>query len=129
MLVGGNGRDLLIGGVGADRLVGDSDEDILIGGPVAGEEFWNELGVDRGFLSFVRTEWTNPTSSYADRVASLRQSALIAGVTVLDDNTPDVLTGSSGNDWFFANVDDGHDQITDLTAKEFADDLGFITAV
>jgi Ca2+-binding RTX toxin-like protein len=130
LLVGGNGRDILLGGTGRDRLVGDSDEDILAGGTIAGEELWNEFGVDRGFLSFVRTEWINPTTSYATRVASLRESALIADVTVLDDDTSDVLTGSSGSDWFFANVDGAHrDVITDLTATEFADDMDFITAV
>jgi uncharacterized delta-60 repeat protein len=130
LLVGGNGRDFLIGGIGADRLVGDSDEDILVGGSVSGEESWNELGVDRSFLSFVRTAWTDPTTSYAARVANLRESALIADVTVFDDDTSDTLTGSSGNDWFFANVDGDHrDVITDLTAKEFADDLDFIAAV
>jgi hypothetical protein len=39
------------------------------------------------------------------------------------------MTGSSGLDWFFANLDSGVlDKITDLSAKEFADDLAFIMA-
>jgi hypothetical protein len=53
-------------------------------------------------------------------------------VTVFDDGAADVLTGSAGIDWFFANLDgDGDpsvtkDKITDLHALEFADDLDFI---
>ena len=44
--------------------------------------------------------------------------------TVLDDGDDDKLTGSSGDDWFFLNVDD--DRATDLQDEVFADDLDFI---
>jgi len=39
-----------------------------------------------------------------------------------------VLTGSAGQDWFFANLDRAwsRDWITDLGKTEFADDLDFI---
>jgi hypothetical protein len=44
-----------------------------------------------------------------------------------------MVTGSAGQDWFFANLflDNGDDavtkdKITDLSASEFAQDLGFI---
>jgi hypothetical protein len=54
-------------------------------------------------------------------------------VTVHDDNAKDLLTGSEGQDWFFANLvldsgddADAKDKITDLSAKEFALDLDFI---
>ena len=50
--------------------------------------------------------------------------------TVFDDGAKDVMTGSSGVDWFFANLeaDKGGvlDKITDLHDDEFADDLQFI---
>jgi Ca2+-binding RTX toxin-like protein len=53
-------------------------------------------------------------------------------VTVFDDNAADVLTGSAGVDWFFANLDaDGDpniakDKITDLHTGEFAMDIDWI---
>jgi hypothetical protein len=48
--------------------------------------------------------------------------------TVFDDGAADVLTGSSGQDWFFANLSGGGvlDRLTDLSAAEFANDLTFI---
>ncbi len=46
---------------------------------------------------------------------------------VFDDAAADVMTGSSGQDWFWANIDAGvKDRITDLGASEFATDLDFI---
>jgi hypothetical protein len=43
---------------------------------------------------------------------------------VLDDGAVDQLTGSAGQDWFFANVDGAgtHDQITDPGGNETATD-------
>jgi hypothetical protein len=47
-----------------------------------------------------------------------------ASATVFDDSAVDVLIGSAGEDWFFANLDgDFSDEITDLSAVEFADRL------
>ena len=46
-----------------------------------------------------------------------------------DDHAADVLTSSSGQDWFLLNIDgDGgaRDKVTDLHATEFASDLDFI---
>lgn len=52
---------------------------------------------------------------------------LLADVTVFDDGVKDVLTGSAGKDWFWANLDTGvKDKITDLSANEFATDIDFI---
>jgi len=47
---------------------------------------------------------------------------------VFDDNSADLLTGASGQDWYFANLwgTGVHDKITDLSASEFANDLTFI---
>ena len=56
------------------------------------------------------------------------------GITVFDDGSADVLTGSAGQDWFFANLakdstDSGVlDKVTDLSASEFASDLDFINS-
>ena len=53
--------------------------------------------------------------------------------TVLDDNAVDLLTGSSGQDWFLFNADgeggSKKDKVTDLKADEFALDLDFINGV
>ncbi len=44
--------------------------------------------------------------------------------TVLDDEEKDVITGSSGDDWFF--FDTLLDRATDLQDEVFANDLEFI---
>ena len=47
--------------------------------------------------------------------------------TVRDDFAKDTMTGSAGQDWFFANLASGViDKVTDLSASEFAEDLEFI---
>jgi hypothetical protein len=131
LLVGGAGRDLLVGGTGADRIVGNADDDILIAGTTAFDD-------DVAALCAIMAEWTSERS-YAERTANLRgttsgglNGAYVletegAGATVFDDDAADVLTGSAGQDWFFANLDSGVlDRITDLSAAEFAADLDFI---
>ena len=125
LLIGGQGRDLLIGGVGADRLVGNADDDILIAG-------YTLHDADTTPLCDMLHEWTS-AASFADRTAVLRGSLLVAegsSATVFDDGAADVLTGSAGQDWFFAQLDGENgltrDKITDLTAAEFAADLDFI---
>ncbi len=132
LLVGGDGRDLLIGGIGSDRLVGNADEDILVAGSTA-------FDGDEAALCAIMAEWTS-IRDYATRVANLEGTGTSprlngsvflsregTGATVSDDGAADVLTGSSGVDWFFASVDaGGQDRITDLSDSEFAEDLDFI---
>jgi Ca2+-binding RTX toxin-like protein len=131
LLVGGSGRDLLIGGAGADRLVGDPDDDILIAGSTAFD------GLEAA-LCAIMDEWTS-TRTYDQRTSNLvgttttganGQYYLKTGTTnptVFDDDAKDVMTGSSGQDGFFANLDSGVlDKITDLSASEFAEDLDII---
>jgi Ca2+-binding RTX toxin-like protein len=100
-------------------------------------------------------EWTSGRE-YAQRCANLRGTGtgtdfanrrngnvflrngdefLGAVATVHDDNAEDTLTGSSGQDWFFANLFLDHsddaarkDKITDLHAAEFALDIDFINS-
>jgi Ca2+-binding RTX toxin-like protein len=137
LLVGGGGRDFLIGGHDSDRLVGNADDDILVAGIVSHEE--NPTAIDR-----IMQEWTS-ACSYAvrtDHIAGgsggLNDDFYLAtegeSLTVLDDNAKDMLTGSAGQDWYFANLflDNGDDaeqkdKITDLSANEFALDLDFIS--
>jgi Ca2+-binding RTX toxin-like protein len=135
LLVGGDGRDLLIGGTGADRIVGNADDDILIAGRTNHDAFDDALAL-------IMAEWSS-SRSYSDRVANLRGTGTGVrangstflrtdgvGANVLDDGTADVLTGSAGIDWFLFNADGDNeaskDKVTDLSAKEFADDLDFI---
>jgi len=105
-LLGGQGRDLMIGGDGEDRIIGNSGDDILIGGRTA-------FDFDESALAAAMAEWTS-ARDYNTRVANLRGLGagprangnifLIAGgpnPTVLDDAVKDILTGSSGLDWFF----------------------------
>lgn len=136
LLVGGDGRDLLVGGLGADRIVGNPDDDILIAGTTAFDS--NETALDA-----IMAEWTSSRDT-GTRMANLGGTGsgtrangnhvLIAtGIdrTVFDDGACDVLTGSSGTDWFFANLSGPGllDRITDLSASEFANDLEFISSV
>lgn len=121
LLTGGQGRDFLFGGRGADRLVGSADDDILISGFTAYDN-------DRAALAALLGDWTGPLS-YQQRIASLMNPALRGGVylgapTVGDDFAADLLTGSSGNDWFWFDPD--HDRVTDLHNEAFQNDLDFI---
>jgi uncharacterized delta-60 repeat protein len=136
LLIGGNGRDLLIGGNGADRIVGNADDDILIAG-------YTLFDSDQTALSAIMAEWTS-TRDYAARTANItgigsgptfdaRENATYylttegSAPTVRDDSAKDTMTGSDGQDWFFANLAEGVlDKITDLSADEFAADLDFI---
>jgi Ca2+-binding RTX toxin-like protein len=144
LLVGGQGRDILIGQLGADRMVGNADDDILIAGTT-------DFDANDAALSAILAEWTS-SRSYSERTANitgngsggsfaarmngnvfLNVDAARGPVTVHDDNANDTLTGSAGQDWFFANLflDNGDDaqqkdKITDLSASEFALDLDFI---
>ena len=129
LLVGKSGRDLLVGGIGADRIVGNSDDDILIGG------FLNFGGNQlETAISYVMLEWTS-ARTYEDRIKNITDGGgtidrensyyyLQWLNTVQDDQEKDVLTGSAGADWFFANFES--DRVTDLKDEAFAEELDFI---
>lgn len=131
LVVGGDGRDLMIGGFGADRLVGNSGDDILIAGTT-------DHDANDAALCALMAEWTRTDIDFASRVTHLQNggglnsSFLVNDLTVHDDGATDVLTGSSGQDWFLFNQDgDGgvQDHATDLRTFEamFAQDLDFLT--
>ncbi|HUQ69182.1 MAG TPA: autotransporter-associated beta strand repeat-containing protein, partial [Planctomycetaceae bacterium] len=113
LLIGGQGRDLLIGGIGADRIIGNADEDLLIAG-------FSDSDESDAALAAVMAEWTS-ARSYALRVANLTSgsgsvdrlngSYFLNSQTVHDDDDADVLTGSAGTDWFFADFT--RDKVTD----------------
>jgi len=123
LLVGGNGRDMLIGGFGADRIVGNADDDILIAGVTAYDD-------NQAALQALMDSWTG-NLSYDQRVSSLQDSTQRGGVylgsaTIGNDSSADVLTGSSGLDWFL--FDATKDRATDLNDEAFANDLTFINS-
>jgi probable HAF family extracellular repeat protein len=130
-LIGGKGRDLLIGGLGADRIVGGPGDDLIIGGTTAFDS-------NQAALAAVLAEWSSQ-NDYATRIANLMGTGsgtsfanrlngnyfLQADVTVFDDGAQDQLTGSAGQDWFFANLTGAGvlDKITDVGKDEIATDI------
>ena len=134
LLVGGGGRDMLIGGEGADRLVGNADDDVLIAG-------FTDHDTDDHALCAIMDEWAS-THDYATRVRNLlggpnvgasraNGTTFLNPDTVHDEGREDILTGSSGNDWFLFNQDGDsgtRDRVTDMSTFEsmFADDIDFI---
>ena len=125
VLTVGDGRDLLIGGTGADRIVGNADDDILIGGVT-------RYDCNESALCAIMDEWTRTDLRYLDRIATLQtgtrrdRNVRLNSDTVFNDSDKDVLTGSSGLDWFF--FDQQQDRATDLKDEVFANDLTWILA-
>ena len=120
MLIGGAGCDLLIGGFGADALIGNAADDILIGG-------YTTYDGSAFALRQILGVWSGG-DTYQHRIRALQSASfayrLVADSTVRDDNARDSLTGSSGSDWFFANVGNSSGQtgvldcITDAAGQE-----------
>ena len=124
LLVGGDGRDLLIGGAGADRIVGNADDDILISGTTRYDS-------DAAALGAIRDEWTRLDADYYQRINALNwmgtrmdPSVKLNVDTVFSDCENDVLTGSSGLDWFLFDLE--RDRATDLKDEVFTTDLAWI---
>jgi Ca2+-binding RTX toxin-like protein len=135
LIVGGSGRDVQIGGADADRIVGNAEDDILIAGMTRHDD-------DVDALCAIVDEWTS-VRSYEQRIANLNGigtgaefAARLNGsvfltsgptadeATLVDDQAEDILTGSSGLDWFL--LSSHQDRVTDLKDELFADDLAYI---
>ncbi len=128
-LHGGQGMDLQIGGLGADDLNGNADGDLLIAGTTA-------FDADEAALCAIMAEWTS-ARDYATRTANLRGTgsgprangntflqADGAGRTVFDDGAVDRLSGASGMDWAFANLDGGVlDDVSGVIGSELIEDI------
>jgi hypothetical protein len=114
VLSGGAGRDILIGGTGADQLDGGEGEDLLVAGTTAHDANWTAL------LALER-EWSRQDADFPTRIRHLRLGGGLNGgyllntSTVFDDGVADTLTGGPGFDWFWANANQDH---TDLTPGE-----------
>ena len=124
LLTGGSGRDVLIGGANADLILGSAADDILIAGTTAHDTSPAALGQ-------IRVIWRDPAPSatYAARVAALGVALLVtagSGATVFDDGAVDLLSGSSGQDWFLFNNDLGvRDLLIDGRPGEIREDIDF----
>jgi Ca2+-binding RTX toxin-like protein len=110
-ITGGSGDDLMVGGRGADRLVGSSGGDILIAAYLA-QMTEADLGV-------VQSAWTSD-AAYEDRISALDD--VLNEQTVFDDAARDMLTGASGLDWFFAELDSGDGQVEDQITGSHRDE-------
>jgi Ca2+-binding RTX toxin-like protein len=123
-LLGGQGRDLLIGGTGADRILGNSGDDLLIAGSLGFTDFdvataaimaeWtSEHDLPTRMANLLGKTEAEGNPGYPDRLNDA--FFLELGTTVREDEDRDVLTGASGNDWFFFDSD--LDKATDLKGK------------
>ena len=106
IITGGAGHDVLVGGFGANRLVGSAGNDILIAGELSATDS------NYGFLSRLSAHWS---AGITTDLAGDGDDDVLAVNTTTDGK--DMLTGSSGADWFIITV--GFDKITDL-AKTMA---------
>ena len=128
-IVGGNGRDVLVGGEGADVLVGNSGDDILVSAATAFDDRAN-ANHDATWAG-IRAEWTS-SRSFAERVNNLRDGTGPAGRlngsyflndgTIQADTSADILSGSSGSDWFLYRF--GQDLVAGMSASEAQYDVG-----
>ena len=119
-------------------LVGNGDEDILIAGWTDYDAFLPSTNYAP--LWSLMAEWNRSTDQATRRSnitagvglngayrlsASAIPLAIPLAATVHDDNDQDKLTGSSGIDWFFANLSGGAflDVITDKSVNELLQEL------
>jgi len=118
LLQGGEGHDCLDGGEGDDLLLGDDGEDTLRGGSDRDVLIGARVALDLAMLQDLAATWRG-SDDYPIRVARLRDTYLVPGVTVLDDDDPDRLEGHQGRDFFGARlVGAGKDQVKDRKSDE-----------
>jgi PKD repeat protein len=118
-LNGQQGDDVLIGGEGADHILGGPGNDLMIAGTTA-------YDANEPALFAIVGVWGGG-GTVAARVSNLRTSATVplalggSNPTVFDDGAADVLNGTSGGGWIFA--DPTQDTIAGNTKGKFLNDL------
>jgi len=110
-LVGSPGNDILVGN-GGNFIKGLGGQDLLIAGPsgsilegTGADILIGGQTLDAGnmaALDAVLNEWSDPTATFADRVAALRSGPLAAG-RVKSNKQHNVLLGGSGPNLFFTS--------------------------
>jgi len=118
LLVGDAGRDVLYGHLGGDTLDGGSGEDLLLSGTLDVPDMYDAL-FDATY------EWRS-SRSYESRIANLtgegegpsknKDTILVPGVTVLDDEASDTIIGGADLDWFIYTLI--ADELSDPEADE-----------
>jgi len=106
-LTGAAGNDFLVGGDGCDRIVGSAGHDVLVAADLANH-------FTRGAVVMVRDDWVR------DRAADLAASTDALDESLITDDDFDLLTGSSGADWFIIS---SGDKVTDLKQQNKDGDL------
>jgi hypothetical protein len=136
LLVGGRGRDIIVGGEGADLVFGNPGDDILVSAVTDYDDRFAP-NHDAAWKSIYR-EWNDTSHTFRQRVDNIRDgsggtatrangSYFLSESTIHDDasvdsvGTQDVLTGSSGSDWFIYKS--GEDKVTSMTRVETFEDL------
>ncbi len=102
MITWGNaGRDILIGGKGKDRLLGNGGDDVLIAGYTAYDaNIYSLSSIDANGLLSDHLQRGSTISGLTDWLTD----AALEG-NVFDDQVEDILTGSTGDDWFIGHRD------------------------
>jgi hypothetical protein len=104
VITGGAGNDVLLGGAASDRLVGSAGHDLLISGDLYGTH--DGSAYDYAVLRALDDAWAALWAADTDLDS--------ASDDVLDEaGSSDILTGSSGHDWFIIG---STDKITDLNS-------------
>ncbi len=106
----------------ADRIMGNTDDDILIAGSIIYDRI-------PSLLNLVMLVWTRTDLTYSERINTLSDKSapvVLNQTTVQRDGSADVLTGSVGDDWFWFNLNEDGDRVTDLHDEAFAGDLDWL---
>jgi hypothetical protein len=128
---GGSGRDILVGGEGADRLVGNADDDILIASRTEYDDRF-VYGSHEDAWCHIYDEWNRNDVNFQGRVDHLESTQVdgendiysLNDETIYDDlatDQIDMLTGSSGLDWYIYKA--GEDKATGMSSTEADEDL------
>jgi parallel beta-helix repeat protein len=113
VIKGGTGRNILIGGLGSDTLIANTFNDNI---EIGGTTNWDTNVI---FLEAIQAEWDRTDRNFNQRFSDLFSGGnagelntvfgieiLLNQSTVHADTSPDTLTGGSGHNWYFVDVDD-----------------------
>ncbi len=131
ILVGDGGDDVISGGSGSDYMIGGDGNDVLIGGAGGGGD---SIDGGTGGDLIIAGDTTNSQSSLVGDANDTALMALLAnwntthaagianGIVTGDDGANDILTGSAGDDDFYALLSD---TINDLNTTGSGTDRRF----
>lgn len=115
VLAGDAGNDIISGNRGNDQLLGSEGNDLLIGGSGGLADDINGGGGDDLLVGSGTTNDNSSTVGDANDTAllallanwnSTHAAGLLAGMIAVDDGVNDILSGSTGDDDFYASLTD-----------------------